>query len=229
MKTLLRILVVFALMAVIFGSIRNEYVVFNLPGHKFSVPLRNVPQLGYFRWIYGIPGLDKEAPGFIFKIPGTEVASEIQGYQKKDHHIELSLTGMVSVMRSGEQKEAMSSRPLAALWAATDSYKDRIVVPDDVAGLFRVYTNSTYNRGWEVLNKFPDSSKPMPLNIDNFWVATCIGGIRYKDGGEIVGCTSRFTMGDILVEFSFSRKNLTYVNEIREYLRRTIATWESKK
>ena len=217
---------VLSLLGVAWAAVTKDYVVIRAPGHVFHVPKKNLPDLGYLGWIHAIPGLDKKGPSFIFEFSGEELASEVSGYVIKHRHIEQKIIGSVAVLTPEELSRAKSDHHLRPLWMATEGYRDREVVFDQKIGLYRVYSSPDYKRSWDLLKVYPDSTKPAPANQYEFWVGECISGdITFGNGEKIVSCDSQFLIGDLVIDFSYSDKNLPHLDALKDFLRKKIAEW----
>lgn len=227
MKVPIAIGLAVAALGVVWAASLKDYVVIRAPGHDFYVPKKNLPDLGYLGWIYNIPGLDKKGPSFIFEFAGEEVAAEVPGYLINNRHINQKVIGSVAVLTPQELERAKTDHHLSSLWTATEGYRDREVVYDNNLGLYRVYSGPDYKRTWDLLNVFPDSNSAVPANKYDFWIGSCIGGdIAFDDGEEIVNCDSQFLVGDIVIDFSYSDKNLLRLDAIKEFLRNKVVEWQ---
>lgn len=204
----------------------RDYVTIHAANHSFYVPKQNLPNLGYLGWIYTIPGLDRSEQSFIFEFSSDEIEAAVPGYIKTDRNIDQKVIGSVSILTAGEVAHAMTDHPYYPLWTASHGYEDREVIFDEKLGLYKVYSSKTYRTSWDVLNTYPDKTKPVPPNKYSFWVAHCSGGIKTQDGEEIVTCSGQFLLGDISVDYSFSGKNIQSRERIMAFLQQRILQWQ---
>jgi len=197
--------------------------------HRLCVPKENVTrESGLLDWIYKIPGLDKEVPGFLYNFSADEVANSIPAYQKKRDDVENALLGIMQFLSDDDREAGRVDSGLSDIWLKQGAYTERHVVYDKSVNLYKVFATPEpeSSRVWHYFSQYPDEKKTVP-DLYSFQVASCQYGVEMKDGSEPIICTLRFLgASNIKVTASVAGVNFHLYDEIRSFIRNKIIEWE---
>lgn len=201
-------------------------------GHYLlEVPKKNVMSSNTIpNWLRWLPGLDDGSKSMLFRFQDREVKQHVPGYKySEDKRFRDDIEILVMVLTPEEvarYRNPETYSELGKLWRSEGSYKDRKVEPYDEAGWYKVYRGLEYPNIWALLNRYPDSSKPLPSDPLEFLVAHCVES-KPKDG-RLASCGTYELIDDLVIEFDVSDYNIAVINDVREFLRATVQGWIKK-
>lgn len=225
----------FALFALSFlGSVQIatsrdiDFVEIRLDNYEFKIPKENSLDRVSSNWFRWVPGLDDSQKDTIFSVSAEKISASINNYKKADGRYVENITGLIAVLTQVEKERYVSPTKFSDLWSSTDSYKQRIVEACGT-GCYKVFRKIEYPYSWALLKIAPQSELPMPKKISDFWIAHCLEakGTITKSGRH-VECTSYIVLDNFLIEFNVSEQNLEHIDLIRDYLAKTVSSWQIK-
>jgi hypothetical protein len=229
MKKIIFIVILLLVAIPISLAMFEDAIKIKIGGHSLCVPKKNIArESGLLDWIYKIPGLDKEVPGFLYNFSAEEVAGSIPAYQKKRNGVENTLLGIMQFLSDADREAGRVDSGLSDIWLKQGAYTERHVVYDKSVGLYKVFATPEpeSSRVWYYFSQYPDEKKPVP-DIYSFQVASCQYGVEMEDGSEPVICTLRFLgTNNIKVTASVAGVNFHLYGEIRNFIRDKIFEWE---
>jgi len=220
--------VVFGIQAITFAL--SDVVQIKLRQHIFLIPKQNALERESIMpdWLLNMSGLDDGSNTTLFLFDDQEVKASVPSYQTaSDNQFKDDLEVLMAALIEREINDYQDPRiyaELVNLWKGTGSYKNRKVESAEIPGWYKVYRQIEYPNSWVLVNQLPDPDKPIPSQVSDFWVATCLmQGMQGKRGGR---CTTHEIMDDIFLEFSVSDYNLPVLDEVRAYIKTHVQSWK---
>jgi hypothetical protein len=220
------ILLVFA--AGVYGLSKraSDMATIKLRNHVFTVPARYSLEGSVPDWLRNVTGLD-ESHDILLTFGADEIAAHVPGYVTKDEGYTENITVRVAALDPVDVARSADPSRFSDVWSGTGSYKDRIVEPYKNRPWYKVFRKLEYPVSWAVLSQYPDSNKPFPLKISDFWLAECLTlHSPLTKSGKRVDCTTDRLTGDIEIEFDVSEQNLPVIEAVGDYIQATILAWE---
>lgn len=179
-------------------------------------------------WLLNMSGLDDGSNTTLFLFDDHEVKANVPSYQTaSDNQFKDDVEGLIIALTSQEvsnYKNPETYAQLGDLWRGTGSYKNRRIEPAEMPGWYKVYRTVEYPNSWMLVTQFPDSKKPIPSQVSDFWIASCLMlGPKGKRNGS---CRTYELIDDIVIEFSVSDYNLPILDEVRQFLRSKVLEWK---
>lgn len=230
-------LIVVITLATVFGAQAITYalsdvVQIKLRQHTFLIPKHIAMDRGSVMpdWLLNMSGLDDGSNSTLFRFDDQEVKASVAGYRvASDNQFADDVEALMTALTPEElnaYRDPDDHTMLRDLWQATGSYKDRKVEPAEIPGWFKVYRAVEYPNSWALLNRFPDSEKPVPEKTQDFWVAHCL--MLGPEGKRSGSCRTYELIGDIAVEFSVSDYNLPVLDKVRSFVRGQVLEWKQE-
>lgn len=208
----------------------SDTVKVQLRQHAFLIPKRNVlaGQSVMPEWLLRTSGFDDGVNSALLIFRGGEIKEAVSDYKvSKDNQFKDDIEVLMAALTPKEianYRDPNTYADLGDLWRATDSYKNRKIEPAETPGLYKVYRVVEYPRSWSLVNQLPDSTKPVPDKVSEFWVAHCF--MLGPKGKRSIRCTTHEMMNDIVLEFSLSDYNLPKLDRVRGYIRSKVREWK---
>lgn len=179
-------------------------------------------------WLINMSALDDGSSATLFRFDDQLIKANVEGYKvDSDNQFKDDIEGLIIALTSQElsnYKNPQTYAQLANLWLGTGSYRDRKVEAAEISGWYKVYRAVEYPNSWMLLNQFPDSEKPVPNLVTDFWISSCLMlGPQGKRNGS---CRTYELIDDIVVEFSISDYNLHLLDEIRAFIKSQVQEWK---
>ena len=225
-------------LAAVFGTQAITYalsdvVQIKLRQHTFLIPKHIAMERESIMpdWLINMSGLDDGSSTTLFQFNDQDIKTHVSGYQiASDNQFKDDIEGLIIALTPEEvnrYKNPDTYAQLADLWRATGSYKKRRVEPAETAGWYKVYREVEYPNGWVLVNQFPDTEKPVPKQVADFWVADCL--MQGPEGKRNGRCRTYELMDNIVVEFSISDYNLPLLDELKAFVKRNVQEWNRSK
>lgn len=230
-------LTVMIVLAAVFGTQAITYalsdvVQIKLREHTFLIPKHIAMERDSVMpdWLIHMSGLDDDSNTTLFRFDDQEIKANVTGYiVASDNQFKDDVEGLIIALTPQElidYKNPKMYAQLADLWLGTGSYKDRKVEAAEMPGWYRVYRVVEYPNSWMLVNQFPDPKKPVPDQVSDFWMASCLMlGPGDKRSGS---CRTYELIDDIAVEFSVSDYNLPILDKVRGFLRGQVLEWKQE-
>ena len=207
----------------------SDVVQIKLRKHTFLIPKHIAMERGRVipDWLVNLGGLDDGSSTTLFRFDDEEIKANVPSYQVAgDNQFKDDIEGLIIALTPeeiGRYKDPDTYAQLGDLWRGSGSYKNRKVESAEMPGWYKVYREVEYPNSWMLVNQFPDPKKPVPDQVSDFWVASCLMlGPEDKRSGS---CRTYELIGDIVVEFSVSDYNLPVLDNIRNFVRGQVLEW----
>ena len=230
LTTIMLLSVVYGTQAITHAS--SDVVQIKLRQHTFSIPKHIAMERESIMpdWLVNMSGLDDGSSTTLFKFDDQEIKTNVAGYRvARDNQFKDDIEGLIIALTHqelNEYKNPEAYAQLGDLWRGKGSYKDRKVETSQIPGWYKVYRTVEYPNGWMLVNQFPDSKKPVPNQVSDFWVADCL--MQGPEGKRNGRCRTYELIGDIVVEFSVSDYNLPALDKVRNFVREQVLEWKQE-
>lgn len=206
----------------------EDTVELKLGHYLLEVPKKNVMSSNTIpNWLRWLPGLDDGSKSMLFRFTDREIKQNVPGYRfDEDKRFRDDIEILVMVLTPEEvarYRDSETYSELGKLWRGEGSYKDRKLEPYGETGWYKVYRGLEYPNIWALLNRYPDSSKPLPRDPLKFLVAHCVDS--KPKNGRLASCGTYELLGDIVIEFSVSDYNISVIDDVRKFFRSTVQGW----
>jgi len=193
--------------------------VFNIPNEFFGE--EQVPA-----WLRNLPGLDHHGSELLLTVKAEYMAKNIPGYIPKNGKYREDVLLYFSVMSErGRIAAPVPNKEQQDLWNARGLYKTRIIEKHDQ--YYRVYRDFEYPSLWEQLMVFPDSKKPLPDSVFDYWVGVCYEAMAPIAATPFYKCKIQMLeSGNLFFDFSVSEQNMHLLDEIKKLLLEHVESWE---
>lgn len=211
------------------ASADDEFLRFRLGPYELHIPERNAVSDAIPAWLRWLPGLDDGSRSVMYMLHAQDIQENIPDFQTSDGDYVDNIRGIVTALTPIEvsrYKDPRQFAELSDLWFATGAYENRVVRRSKITGLYDVFYDDGYRSGWALLSRYPDPNEPLPDEPLDFLVAHCVeGGRPIGQTGRGVNCRSHVLLGDIAVEFRLSGYNVHLIDEVRQFIKRTVSGW----
>ena len=211
----------------VYAGARDVFPI-RMNGHEFRIPKRNVVSDIPF-WIRLTPGYYDAPDELLIKLYAEDIKKNIPAYIEKKDAYQASI---IVTLKALSLERANSFRdpnyPLYRdAWMGEGKYSERKIELMENSGFYKVH-NPKYDIWWSVLKIYPDSNKPVPENVDDFWVAYCrIGGSTLTQNQKLTLCsTNGFYKDNIFYNFGILEENLPLYLDLKSYLNEVLNSWE---
>ena len=211
----------------------SDVVQIKLREHTFLIPKHNAMERESVMpaWLLNMSGLDDGSSTTLFKFDDQEIRENVAGYRAaSDNQFKDDIEGLIIALTPQELNDYKSPEmyaQLSDLWKGEGSYKDRKVEAAQIPGWYKVYRAVGYPNGWMLVNQLPDSEKPVPNLVTDFWVADCL--MQGPEGKRNGRCRTYELIDDIVVEFSVSDYNLPVLDKVRRFIRGQVLEWKQEQ
>ncbi|MGI9251928.1 MAG: hypothetical protein ACR2PR_12195 [Pseudohongiellaceae bacterium] len=208
---------------VVAGSSSDDVVEIKLRQYIFVIP-RHISKEGRTAlfWLRNIRGADDSSSTTRFELNHQLVKTAVEGYQIDEDRPYLDdINGSIYIAPPDElQYYYNPGSQFRELWQAKGRYANRTVEPfEGVSGWYKVY--DSYMRSlWQLLSRFPDSTEPVPSQIQEFWVGDCARIAQSES------CSMTELIDDIVIKFSVEDYNLHLLDELRSFVRAQVLEWK---
>jgi len=208
---------------------QGSTVILKIGNHEFHVPEQYSREATIPLWLEFLPGLDDDGSDALLMIPAEEVSQDIEGYAARDNTIREDISIRISDLGDHGAAKYRHTAGFRDLWYAKGEYAERVVEPVKGEPWFRVYREPTMRYTWELLKQYPDPSKPIPPDLFDYWIGTCLESHSpLLSPGNLASCDTSAIVGDLLIEFSVSQQNLHLIDRVKAYVVRRILAWRIK-
>ncbi len=226
-KFLVVFMLVFIFMLVVWVPSVSYMTKINIGSYTLEVPSAYRPNTSIFSWFKSVTGIGENVTGFIFEFKAGVVGDNVAGYIRDVDGVEQKIVGLVTYITSEERERVLRNLSYKDAWEGSGGYKSRHIEKDKATGYYLVTEKEGY---WGIFKVFHEKpvQKNVPRYAETMLMSSCSGSPLYPF--KKVRCTEKLlSLENILIEYSYSYENIASHQEIRNFIKSKVDSWQKKR